>query len=111
MNNSNLYFKTFLILLIAVSVAFIGILLPYYAAIFWSGILALIFAPLQRWLAAKWPNHRNLAALTSLMIITLIVILPVILITGSLLQEGSNLYRRLSTGELNLGNYFEQTMA
>jgi predicted PurR-regulated permease PerM len=111
MNNSNLYFKTFLILLVTVSVAFIWILLPYYAAIFWSGILALIFAPLQRRLIAKWPNHRNLTAFISLLIITLIVIIPVILITGSLLQEGSNIYRRMNTGEFNLGNYFEQTMA
>lgn len=111
MNNSNLYFRTFIILLIAVSIAFIWILLPYYPAIFWGGILALIFAPLQRRLASRWPNSPNLAAFTSLMVITLIVIIPVILITGSLLQEGNAIYKRISTGELNLGNYFEQTMA
>lgn len=108
MNNSNLYFRTFLLLLAAVTVAFIWVLLPYYGAIFWGTILAIVFSPLHRRLLAKMRGRPNLAAFTTLLIIVLMVIIPLILITGALLQEGASIYNRISTGELNLGNYFEQ---
>lgn len=111
MNNSNLYFRTFLVLLAIVTVAFIWVLLPYYGAIFWGTILAIVFAPLHRRLLAKLRGRPNLAAFTTLMIIVLMVIIPLILITGSLLQEGAAIYKRLNTGELNLGAYFEQIMS
>jgi predicted PurR-regulated permease PerM len=111
MNNSNLYFRTFLLLLAIVTVAFIWVLLPYYGAIFWGTILAIVFAPLHRRLLARMRGRPNLAAFTTLMIIILMVIIPLILITGSLLQEGASIYKRLDTGELNLGDYFEKIMS
>ncbi|NYT81073.1 AI-2E family transporter [Alcaligenaceae bacterium] len=110
MNNSRLYFRSFLFLLVAVTVAFIWVLLPFYGAIFWGAILAIIFQPLQRRLENRLKGRPNLCALISLFVIILIVILPVIFITGSLLQEGAVIYKRISSGELNLGAYFEQIM-
>jgi len=110
MNNSNLYFRSFLILLTAVTLGFIWILLPFYGAIFWGAILAIIFNPLYRRLLRRFRGRPNLAAFITLMIIVLIVIIPVIMITGSLLQEGAATYKRISTGQLNLGDYFEQVM-
>jgi len=110
MNNSNLYFRSFLLLLTIVTVAFIWVLLPYYGAIFWGAILAIIFQPLHRRLLQRLRGRPNIAALTTLMIIILMVIIPMILISASLVQEGAHIYKQLSTGELNLGNYFEQIM-
>ena len=111
MNTDSIHFRAFLILLVAVSIAFISVLLPFYGAIFWGTILAIVFAPLHRRIQAKMPRSPNLAALTTLMIIILIVIIPVILITGSLIQEGATVYKRISSGEFNLGRYFEQMVA
>lgn len=108
MNHSSLYFRTFLLLLAGVSVAFVWVLLPYYGAIFWGTTLAIIFSPIFRRLLRKLPGRRNLAAFITLMIIILMVIIPVILITGALLQEGAAIYKRMNTGELDLGVYFEQ---
>ncbi|NGM87508.1 AI-2E family transporter [Parapusillimonas sp. SGNA-6] len=111
MNNSNLYYRTFVVLLIAVTIAFIWVLLPYYGSIFWGTILAIVFMPLHKRLLRKFRGRPNLAALTTLLLIILIVILPTILITAALLQEGAGIYKRISTGELNLGAYFEQIMS
>jgi predicted PurR-regulated permease PerM len=111
MNNSNLYYRTFVVLLIAVTIAFIWVLLPYYGSIFWGTILAIVFTPLHKRLLRKFRGRPNLAALTTLLLIILIVILPTILITAALLQEGAGIYKRISTGELNLGAYFEQIMS
>jgi predicted PurR-regulated permease PerM len=111
MINSNLHYRTFVVLLVAVTVAFIWVLLPYYGAIFWGTILAIVFTPLHKRLFRKFRGRPNLAALTTLLIIILIVIIPTILITTALLQEGAAIYKRISTGELNLGVYFEQIMS
>ncbi len=102
--------KTFIALLIAVSLAFIWLLWPFYGAIFWGTILAIIFSPLHRKLAARLAPRNNLAALLSLSLVLMVVIVPLILITGSLAQEGMALYQRMKSGSLNFGAYFQQVM-
>jgi predicted PurR-regulated permease PerM len=98
-------------MLVIVTMAFISVLLPFYAAIFWGAILAILFTPLHKRLLAKMRGRPNLAALTTLLIIVLIVILPAILITGALLQEGAAIYNRISSGEVNVGEYLEQILS
>ena len=44
----SLQHKAFLLLLALVTVAFFWLLLPFYGAVFWAVILAIIFQPLQR---------------------------------------------------------------
>ncbi|MDF3936604.1 AI-2E family transporter [Pseudomonas citronellolis] len=100
--------RTFLILLALVSVAFAWLLLPYYGAVFWGTILAIIFAPVQRRLLARMGQRRNLAALITLGACFLIVILPMIFITGSLVQECAALVQRMRSGQLNLAALFVQ---
>src|SRR5512145_2208651 len=100
--------KTFLFLIIEVSLAFGWILWPYSGAILWATVLAIVFAPLYRRLSRFVRRRRTLAALITLLIIVLIVILPLTLITSLLLQEGVSLYERIQSGELNIGRYFQQ---
>ncbi|KAF1003012.1 MAG: putative transport protein [Pseudomonas sp.] len=47
----------------------------------------------------------------TLSLCVLIVILPVIFIAGSLVQEGAALYQRLKSGEMNFAAYFQQAQA
>lgn len=108
LRNSALHSKFFLLLLAFVSVAFVWLLLPFYGAVFWGTILAIIFAPLNRKLLAKFNGRDNLAALASLFIILLLVILPLTLITGALVQEGAVIYQQIKSGNLNFGAYFQQ---
>ncbi|RFQ09903.1 AI-2E family transporter, partial [Pseudomonas sp. ATCC 13867] len=56
-------------------------------------------------------GRNNLAALISLTICLLIVILPMTFIAGALVQEGATVYQRLKSGELNFVTYFQQVMA
>ncbi|MBE7377037.1 AI-2E family transporter [Pseudomonas lopnurensis] len=105
MVNSTLEQKVFLSLLVVVSIAFGWILLPFYGAVFWAVILAIIFAPLQRYLYNRFSQRRNLTALSTLLICLLVAVLPVILITGMLVQEGTTLYRQIESGELDIGSW------
>lgn len=110
MLNARMEEKSFIVLLALVSVAFVWLLLPFYSAVFWATILAILFRPMQRWLSRVLHGRRNLAALISVLVIVLMVILPVALLTGMLVQEGRDLYQRVSSGDMNLAGYFEQVV-
>ncbi|PTR10234.1 putative PurR-regulated permease PerM [Nitrosospira sp. Nsp5] len=110
MNSPELQQKTFLLMLIAVSLAFGWILLPFYGAVFWGSVLAIIFTPFYRWLLVILNQRQNLAALTTLLLCLIMVILPFTLIAASLLQEVLDIYQRIKSGELNFGAYFQQIM-
>ena len=97
-------------MLVAVSLAFIWILLPFYGAVFWGSVLAIIFTPVYRKLLAFTKQRANLAALITLLLCLIIVILPVIIMSTSLLQEGLLFYQKIRSGELNFGAYFNQAV-
>lgn len=110
LNTSNLYFRSFVMLLVVVSAAFFWVLAPYYPSIFWGGILAIVFMPLHRKMLAVTHGRKNVSALITLLAIVVIVILPLGLITGSLIQEGATVYQRINSGQFSIGAYFEQIM-
>lgn len=108
MNQKNLQFKSLTVLLLLVTVAFIWILLPFYGAVFWAVILGILFAPMQRRLQQKFGWQRNLTALSTLGICLIIAILPVIILSVLLVQEGATLYNNIESGQLDIGAYLAQ---
>jgi predicted PurR-regulated permease PerM len=111
MNHPELQQKTFLILLIFVTIAFGWILLPFYGAVFWGAVLAILFAPFYRRLLARMKQRPNMAALSTLAICLVVVILPLTLITMAMLQEGVLIYEKIRSGQINFGTYFQQVVA
>ncbi|WP_459206074.1 AI-2E family transporter [Pseudomonas sp. MLB6B] len=108
MNETLLQNKALTVLLAGVTIAFIWILLPYYGAMFWAVVLAVIFAPMQRKMLMRFNKRRNLAAGATLAVCLTIAILPVIVISGLLVQEGASLYQRIQSGNLDIAGYVEQ---
>lgn len=102
--------KPFLLFIAAVSVAFAWILWPFFGAILWGTVFAIVFAPLNRRLRQALRQKRTLAALATLAIIVVMVILPLSLIGASLLGEATGVYGRLRSGELDFARYFQQVM-
>lgn len=100
--------KVFIALLAFVTVAFLWVLWPFYGAVFWGAIFAMMFRPLFLRLLKKTGNRPTLAALASLGIVLLVVILPLGLIVGSLVQESAGLYQRLQSGELKPALYLQE---
>ena len=101
--------KTFLFLIIAVSLAFAWILSPFYGAVLWAIVLAILFAPLFRLLLRSIP--RSLAALVTALIIILMVILPLMLVAASLVQEATNVYESIRSGQLNVALFIQQAIS
>jgi predicted PurR-regulated permease PerM len=100
--------RTLTLLVIVVSLAFCWILLPFYGAVFWAVVLAVIFSPLQRELALRFGGRGNLSAFITLTICLLVAVLPVLVIALMLVQEGAAFYHRVESGELDIGIYVDQ---
>jgi predicted PurR-regulated permease PerM len=110
MNNPDLQKRFFLVLLVLVSLAFGWILLPFYGAVFWAAVFAILFAPFQRWVLRRNNQRRNSAALLTLALCLVLVILPLTLIGISLGQEAAQLFGKIRSGELNFSLYFRQVV-
>ena len=94
MKDSTLQNGAFLLALVAVSAAFLFLLRPFYAAIFWAAALAVLFWPIHQSILARMPGRPSLASLASLLVCVLIAIIPIWLIALSVVQEIAQMYAR-----------------
>jgi len=85
----------FIVILAIVTFAFFDVLTPYFSAIFWAAILAVIFHPLKSLLRRKMGDRNGLASLATLLIICLMVFTPLALITSSMVVEVNTVYTKL----------------
>ena len=86
-------------LLVGVSLALIWILLPFFSTLLWSTIIALLFAPLHRRLQLRLRHGRTLAALLTILIAAVIVVVPLALLSFMLVDEAVALLARLQSVE------------
>lgn len=106
--NHTLHRTSFYLLLFAVSVALCFVLAPFFSTILWGAILALIFQPVQRWLVVRFRHRRNLAALTTLLLCVVIVILPTLVVAGTLIQQIASAYAQVRSGSMDIGTHFSE---
>ncbi|GAB2483000.1 MAG: AI-2E family transporter [Comamonas sp.] len=103
--------RAFILLLILVTLAFLAVLWPFQGAVLWSVILAVVFMPLHKRIARRLPRYPTIASLITLALCLVLVILPLTLIFISLTKEAAAIYDRVSSGQLNFGQYFQQIYA
>lgn len=100
----------FLGVVLIVSIAFALVIEPFFAAILWGVIAAIVFAPINRQILAAMPKHRNGAALITLFLILAIVIVPAFVLGAALLQEAAYFYGKIQSGEINFARLFAQVV-
>lgn len=81
------------------------ILLPFYGAILWAVVIAMLFIPLYRRLLPRVGRRHNLAAALVMLLVLLVGVLPFAVVTAALGREASLVYQRIGTGEWNPGRY------
>ncbi len=77
----------FILIVFIVTLAFFDVLSPYYSAILWAAILAVIFNPVKNKIRTRLGERNGLAALMTIVIICLIVFTPLAIILSSLAYE------------------------
>lgn len=93
--------RAFITVLLALSVLFVMILVPFWTAIFWACIMSLLFYPLQRRLTAAFGNRPSIAAICTVAIGFVVVVVPVIAIAFSFVREGAELYQMIESQEIS----------
>jgi predicted PurR-regulated permease PerM len=99
---------TFLTMLVLVTAVFFFLLKPFFGAVFWACVIGLVFAPLYQRFLKLWKNRAIFAALSTLVVVITIGVIPAVFVTVSFFQEGAALYQRLQTGDINIGERIEQ---
>lgn len=95
-------------LMVLASLALAWILLPFYGVILWGAIIALVFAPVYRWLLPRLKYRRNPAALLTLLLAVVIVVVPFALVSASLARQAMQVYERVQSGESNPALHFHR---
>ncbi|MBB5220836.1 putative PurR-regulated permease PerM [Amaricoccus macauensis] len=108
---TELQHKAFLLLLALVSVAFFWLLVPFYGAVFWAVILAIVFNPLQRRFERRFGARSNSAALLSILVCIVIAIIPMSLILGALVSEGAAMVARIQQNQYDPGQVLQDLHA
>ena len=102
-----------ILLLAVVSIAFIWISWPFYPAILWAVIVAIVAMPTYRKLVYDKPRRRTLYALLFTIGILAIIILPAIGIMGILVDQAVDIVTSVQRGEIDIqaiGNSINDAM-
>lgn len=94
------------LLLTGATLAFAWVLRPFFGSIMWGIIIALMFSPLFRWMLPRLMHQRTLAALVTLCVALVIVVLPLAIVTTLVAMEASGGYARIQSGEWKPSRYF-----
>lgn len=94
-------------ILVIVSLAFAVLIEPFFGAIVWGVVVAVLFRPLYERLLSILPGRTNMAAVITLILILLLVVVPTILLGMALAQEAASIYLRIQAGEIDFGAAFE----
>jgi predicted PurR-regulated permease PerM len=110
LKNPELEFKSLLVLVLLASVLFALIIWPFFGAICWAIFIAIVFWPLHQRFLKGSHGKPNMAALASLTIILLIVILPFTMLAASITQEASVFVQKLRSGEIQIASFFQNVL-
>ncbi|MDD1531993.1 MULTISPECIES: AI-2E family transporter [unclassified Bradyrhizobium] len=103
--------RSFLVWLGIITLAFGWLLWPFSGALLWATLLAIIFAPVYRRFLEGLPEWRNLAALSTVIVVVVLVLIPVGIVIASLIDQGGELYQRIQAGEIDLTHPLQQLKA
>ncbi|WP_234033141.1 AI-2E family transporter [Erythrobacter rubeus] len=101
-HTSELQQASFLLVLAAVTFLLVWISWPFATPLLWSALAAIMFQPLYKWALIKCRGRRNPAALLTLMVILLAVILPALWIGTLVVREALTLIAALQEDPIDL---------
>jgi predicted PurR-regulated permease PerM len=97
--------RALLLLLLAVSLALAWILLPFYGTLLWAYIIALLLSPVSGARLRRLPRRRTAAALLTLLVALVLVVVPFTLLSATLAREAIALVQRAQSGDWSVAGY------
>ncbi|NLS12743.1 AI-2E family transporter [Vibrio sp. SM6] len=91
-----------IVALLAAALACYLLVAPYMNSIVMAFILSLLIFPIHQWFDNHLPKHRNISSLLSCVTLTVIIVMPLLLVFGAIVQQGTvfaqNMYQWGSQG-------------
>jgi predicted PurR-regulated permease PerM len=99
---------SFRALVVIVTLLFGWLIAPYFGAILWGLVAAILFEPATQRLSRRLGGHPNLAAALVLLLILALIVMPALLLGSSLVQEAASLYERIRSGQIDVPGMLDQ---
>ena len=103
--------RFFVVLVVLVTVALALIIRPYFGAVLWAIVAALLFEPVMDRLAHRLAGRRNLAASLTLLMILFLIVVPALVLGLFIVREVIAIYGRIESGSININHIFAQFQA
>lgn len=99
--------RSFILTLAIISGFFVWMLLPFFSAIFWACIIGVMFLPIKEIVSKKLKLGKNWASLLTLLLCVIGLVVPVLFIGWSFVNEINSLYQTMQDGKINFGEYLD----
>ena len=100
--------KGFILFLVLITLALIAVAWTFAAPLLWAVLGGIMFQPLYLRLLARMKGGENRAALATLLIITIAVILPLLAIGAVIVDQATQIYLGMKGQEIDFAVYFDQ---
>jgi predicted PurR-regulated permease PerM len=95
--------RAFLTFIVIISLAMLWISAPFFGAILWALVAAILFSGVNRRIHAAMPKRKTMAAFLTLCLVIAIVIIPAFVIGSLLIDEALSTYAKLQSQQINFG--------
>lgn len=101
----------FLLLVFAVTLAFLGLIGEFILSVFWAIVLTILFYNRFEQILEKMPNNPNRAAGLTLGYTTLILVLPLILISAAVVFQSGEIVEKIQDSDISIEDQVEDFRA
>lgn len=102
MRLSSLQNAFFISLVLLISVCFFWLIQDFWLPLFWALLFSVFFQPLNLRISKFLGGRKTVASLLTVLIFTLLVLVPLIMIFVAVMNESLNLYQRISSGQIDV---------
>jgi predicted PurR-regulated permease PerM len=96
---------------IVATLAMAWVAAPFYGAILWALVAAIVFAPVNERLVKRIPHRKTSAASATLLLIIAAVIVPAFMLGSLLIEQAISTYVSLQNRELDVGKLLADVQA
>ncbi len=100
----------FLILLVLLTLGVAWIAWPFASPLLWAALAAIMFQPLYQWFLARMGAKPNRAAVATLGVITVAVLLPALVVGSMVVEEAAGLVIAFQQGDINVADWFAHVL-
>ncbi|MET0365647.1 MAG: AI-2E family transporter [Sphingobium sp.] len=103
--------RFFVALVVMVTIALALIVRPFFGAVLWAVVAALLFEPLMDRISRRLGGRRSLAATITVLMILLLIVVPALVLGLFIARESVAIYGRIQSGTIDISHIFAQFQA